>query len=298
MPALRELGRKMANMAAKIKARNAEPHCLTTEAEATDELVSMDSRAHRFPSIQPPKPTLLQYVSGKWLDADSIADTSSTITCARIEASAQRESSSLQAIGDPSYQRRPEYNDAVQYIYSLPDSRSESSLYYLQGGRPTSPKERKILHGQGHRYCCGNPLAEPVAGNVFPVTETVHPDWRVHALGRKYAGHWSLQDLSERHLTERLLYNAKIRTPDEHLHGSQKAAAQDLEAIHMENYALKFSSSQADDHATQLQENVGTLRKSIAQIEEDIDIMRLELDAHGQGHTTVQVTAGVHSGAR
>ena len=206
---------------------------------------------------------------------------------AKSEAITPRESSSLHAVGDPSYQHRPEYNDAVQYIYSLPDSRSGSSLYYLEGGRPTSPKARKILHEQGHHYCCGNPLAEPVPGNVFPVTETVHPDWRYHALGRNYAGHWSLQDLTEQHLTERLFYNAKIRTPNEHLQGSHKAAAQDLEAIHMENYALKVSSSQADDHATQLQEYVGTLRKSIAQIEEDIDIMRLELDAYGQGHATV-----------
>ena len=70
----------MANMAAKIKARNAEPHHLTKEAEAADELETTDSRAHTSPSIQPPNPTLLQYVSGRWLDADSIADTNSTVT--------------------------------------------------------------------------------------------------------------------------------------------------------------------------------------------------------------------------
>lgn len=283
MPALKGVGPKLANLAAKIKARNAGPHGLPREEGAAVEGPPFPEHSSENPPLnQVPKASLLEYVSGRWLDADSIADTNSTITRAQIEATAPRESSSIHAIGDPSYRPRPEINDAVQHIYSLPDSRSGSSLYYLEGGRPISPKKRKILHDQGHRYCCGNPLAEPVPGNVFPVTETVHPDWRIHALGRNRAGHWSLQDLSEQHLTERLFYNAKIRTPSEQLQGSQKAAAQDLESLRLENLALKISSAEADDYATHLQEYVGTLRKSIAQIEQEIDMLRLVLDADGR----------------
>ena len=94
MPTLGGFGRKMADMAAKIKARNAEAHRSTKEAEVTDELVSTDSRAEMSPMIQPPNPTLLQYVSGRWLDTDSIADTGSTITRAMIKATGLRKSSS------------------------------------------------------------------------------------------------------------------------------------------------------------------------------------------------------------
>ena len=281
MPALTGVGRKLADLAAKIRARNAGPYDSPNGGSAAVEEPPFQEHSSENPPLNSvPKASLLEYVSGRWLDADSIADTNSTITRAQIEATAPREFSSIHAIGDPSYRARPDINDAVQRIYSLPDSRSGSSLYYLEGGRPTSPKKRKLLHDHGHRYCCGNPLAEPVPGNLFPVTETVHPDWRVHALGRDRAGYWSLQDLSEQHLTDRLFYNAKIRTPSEHLHGSQKAAAQDLESLRLENLALEISSAEAEDHATHLQEYVGTLRKSIAHVEEEIDMLRLELDTN------------------
>ncbi len=203
MPTLGGVGQKLANLAARFKARNAGPHDSMKKDYATEPVVT-DLRPETDPSYQPPRASLLKYVSGKWLDANSIADTNSTITCAKIEAMPLRRSSSIHAIGDPSYQQWSEINDAVQHIHSLPDSRSGSPLYYIDNGRPRSPKGRRILHGQGHGYCCGHAQAQPVEGNVFPVTETVHPDWRVHALERNQASYWSMEDFSEQHLAERL----------------------------------------------------------------------------------------------
>lgn len=278
------IGRRWANLAAKLKARIEEKDNVRTEGEEeAEQSVPGDAIPETNALAHPTTKSMLEYVSGRWLDEDSLADTNSTYTRERIQAIIPQESNSIHARGDPSYEKRPAYNDAVQRINSVPNSRSGSPCYYLENGRLGPPKQRRKLKNQGHHYCCGNPTAEPEPGNVFPVTETVDPDWRLHALGRNFAGYWSLQDFSEQHLKDRLFYNAEIRTPGEHLHGSHRAAAQDLESLHMENSALKTSSAEANDRATQLEEYVGSLRKTIAQIEADIDVMRSELDAYGRG---------------
>ena len=280
MPAiLGGAGRKLGKLVARFKARN-------EDNQDTDQNKDEDGAQHKTSEALPnenascrngPK-SLLQYVSATWEDNESIADTNSTTTRVKLQALGAQESSSIHAKGDPSCTHNSRVNDAVQHIYSVPDFRSEPSLYYLDSGRLGSTNPRKRLHGLSHPYRYGSSRAQPVPGNTFPITEAVDPDWRLHALGRNRAGHWSMEDFSEQHLADRLFYNANIIAPVDHLAGSQRAAAQDLEAMHLNNQALKASSAKAEANANQLEEYVGTLRSKLREIDMEIDTLRTCLE--------------------
>ena len=287
MPAMLEgVGRKLGNLVARMKARNEGNGHIAKRAEQDGEQVTSEAVYDQNTPAQGATKSLLQYVSATWEDDESIADTNSTRTRVKLQAMGPQESSSVHAKNDPSYKRNSPVNDAVQQIYSVPDPRSEPSLYYLDNGRLRSTNPREKQDGQSHPYRYGSSRARPVPGNIFPVTETVGPDWRLHALGRNKAGHWSMQDFSEQHLADRLFYNANIIAPVDHLAGSQKAAAQDLKAIHMENQALRQSSSRTIAKADHLEMHIRKLHRELKEIDMDIETLRSSLNG---GNDTVGV---------
>ena len=291
MPAMLEgVGRKLGNLVARIKARNEANREIAKHSEQDGEQVASEAVHDQNTPAPGATKSLLQYVSATWEDDESIADTNSTRTRVKLQAMAPQESSSVHAKNDPSYKRNTRINDAVQHIYSVPDPRSAPSLYYLDNGRLRSTNPQEAHHGQTHPYRYGSSRARPVPGNIFPVTETVDPDWRLQALGRNKAGHWSMQDFTEQHLADRLFYNANIIAPIDHLVGSNKAVVQDLDAMHMENQALRASSAASDANSKRLEEYVGNLRRRLEEIEEDIDTLRSTLD--GRSDTVDELDDG------
>ena len=263
---LNDVGRTVANWMVKFKALKGKKH----EAVLTVEEAGIEPEM--------PSKSLLHFISPKWIDNESLADTNSTVTRAKHQVPAPQPSSSVHAIGDPSHQTVPRHNDAVQYVHSIPDTRSEVSLYYLENSRLGSPKQERILYEQGHGYRYGDPRAQPVDGNVFPVTEVVHPDWHAHALGRLRAGYWSMQDFSEQHLADRLFHNAQIIPAAEHLRGSQKAAVQELQAACMLNSARRGTSSTAIAKAEHFEHKAQALQMKVQEVEKEVEAMRSLLD--------------------
>jgi hypothetical protein len=232
--------------------------------------------------------SMLQYLPVTWTEQDSLADTDSTMTSGRARDLNTTTSKPPDARNDNSVGRlrsllRADYNNAVQRLDSDVSSRSGSAFFYLESGQLDRNRTRPIQHDRGYPYCCPNPREiEHGKRNVF-LPENAQSDWRVQALERNQAGHRSMQDFSEQHLADRLFYNAHIRSPTEHLEGSQKAALQDLRALYMENNLLRHSTAQAMANSEHAQVRAQTLYGKIEKIEQEIEAMRAMFDAKPRG---------------
>lgn len=253
--------------------------------------LSLESPVQRDVASAVPVPgeSILKFTPAKWIENDSIADTDSTIT--RNKALNLRQpdvSSSIHAEGDPSRTRgssvRAERNDAVQPLRSMLPSRNGSSFYYIQNGKPDPSKPSRVLHGQGHRYCCPNPEdLQGLCDNSFESEDDMDPDWRVNARRRGRAGHIdNVEDFSEWHLAERWFFNSTLFTPAGHLEGSHKAAVQDLNALNLENIALRASALEAVANADRLEREVEVLQQRLGHVDADIEEIDLLLKRNGR----------------
>lgn len=292
MSSNQETTRNLASLVARVRARaeaneeRAKGQALEAKASRTTISTTPQDQSLQqvgTPAAQAPK-SMLQYLPVTWTEQDSLADTDSTMTSGRARGLNTTTSKPPDARNDNCVDRlrsllRADYNNAVQRVDSDMSSRSSSSFFYLESGQLDRNRTRPIQHDRGYPYCCPNPgEIEHGKRNVF-LPENVHPDWRVQALVRKKAGHRSIQDFSEQHLADRLFYNAHIRSPTEHLEGSQKAAVQDLRALYIENNLLRYSTAQAMANAEQAQVRAQTLHGKIEKIEQEIEAMRAMFDA-------------------
>jgi hypothetical protein len=286
-PQLRKMGEKLNKLAEKIRARNGNnEQDPMSDIEPTDEVSSIISTSAAALPAKPISQGILDYAPTTWIENSSIADASTTATQSESPLPKQKSSTTTQARGNPSYRCasdiREHWNGAVQRIDSMPTTR-EDEMYFMKVGQMSEQVPRSVNPQQGHCYCCPSPEEMHEGEQVqWPVEADLDPDWRVQAVKTGNAGHMdNVTDFSEQHLAHRLFFNAAIRSPAEHIEGSQKAAVQELKALQMYNGVLRQGEASAIERCRQGEVEVEETRKAIEKTAEEIEALRVLLGAAG-----------------
>jgi hypothetical protein len=286
-PQLRKMAEKLNKLAEKMRARNGDNKPDSGyRIEPTDVISSRTStKASALPQ-NPNSQGILTYTPTFWIENSSIADMSTTASQPESPLPKTKSTTTIHARGDPSYRRasdvRAHWNGAVQRLDSILPAR-EDEMHFMKVGQMKEQAPRSIDPQRGHCYCCPSPEEVHEGEQVqWPAEEDLDPDWRVQAVKTHNAGHIdNVVDFSEQHLAHRLLFNAAIRSPAEHLLGSKKAAAQELEALTMYNGVLRQSEVSAIERCRKGEIEVEHIRKAIEKTAEEIKALQVLLRANG-----------------